>query len=71
MFSEMTYFSGIAETVPDMLKHYDNWGSPSTYPHFAAGWAVAMDAPFSYTKQVASDFGGVQERNDHSMACRD
>jgi arylsulfatase len=60
MFSEMTYFSGIAETVPDMLKHYDEWGSPSTYPHFAAGWAVAMDAPFSYTKQVASDFGGVR-----------
>lgn len=60
MYSEMTYFNGIAETVPDMLKHYDEWGSSSTYPHFAAGWAVAMDAPFSYTKQVASDFGGTR-----------
>jgi arylsulfatase len=60
MFSEMTYFSGVPETVPDMLKHYDEWGSPSTYPHFAAGWAVAMDVPFSYTKQVASDFGGTR-----------
>jgi arylsulfatase len=60
MFSEMTYFSGVPETVPDMLKHYDDWGSPSTYPHFSAGWAVAMDAPFSYTKQVASDFGGTR-----------
>lgn len=60
MFQEMTFFSGVAETVPDMLKHYDDWGSPSTYPHFAAGWAVAMDAPFSYTKQVASDFGGTR-----------
>ncbi len=60
MFSEMTYFSGVAETVPDMLKHYDEWGSESTYPHFSAGWAVAMDAPFSYTKQVASDFGGTR-----------
>jgi arylsulfatase A-like enzyme len=60
MFSEMTYFNGIAETVPDMLKHYDEWGGPSTYPHYAAGWAVAMDAPFSYTKQVASDFGGTR-----------
>ena len=60
MFSEMTYFSGVPETVPDMLKHYDDWGGPSTYPHFSAGWAVAMDAPFSYTKQVASDFGGVR-----------
>lgn len=60
MFSEMTYFSGVPETVPDMLKHYNEWGSSSTYPHFAAGWAVAMDAPFSYTKQVASDFGGTR-----------
>ena len=60
MFSEMTYFSGVPETVPDMLKHYNDWGGPSTYPHFSAGWAVAMDAPFSYTKQVASDFGGTR-----------
>jgi arylsulfatase len=60
MYSEMTYFNGVPETVPDMLKHYDDWGSESTYPHFSAGWAVAMDAPFSYTKQVASDFGGTR-----------
>ncbi|HNS18641.1 MAG TPA: arylsulfatase [Bacteroidales bacterium] len=60
MYQEMSYFSGVAETVPDMLKHYDEWGSESTYPHFSAGWAVAMDAPFSYTKQVASDFGGTR-----------
>jgi arylsulfatase len=60
MYQEMTYFSGIAETVPEMLKHYDNWGGPSTYPHYSAGWAVALDAPFSYTKQVSSDFGGTR-----------
>jgi arylsulfatase A-like enzyme len=60
MFSEMTYFNAVVETVPDMLKHYDEWGGPNTYPHYSAGWAVAMDAPFSYTKQVASDFGGTR-----------
>ena len=60
MFSEMSFFSGVPETVPDMLKHYNEWGSASTYPHFSAGWAVAMDSPFSYTKQVASDFGGTR-----------
>ena len=26
----------------------------------AAGWAVAFDTPFSWTKQVASDFGGTR-----------
>lgn len=60
MYQEMTYFNAVTEKVEDMLKHYNEWGSESTYPHFAAGWAVAMDAPFSYTKQVASDFGGVR-----------
>jgi len=60
MYNEMTYFNGVPETVLEMLKHYDEWGSPSTYPHFAAGWAVAMDAPFTWTKQVGSDFGGTR-----------
>jgi arylsulfatase A-like enzyme len=60
MFSEMTYFNGVPEKVEDMLKHYDEWGGPTTYPHMAAGWAVALDAPFSYTKQVGSDFGGTR-----------
>jgi len=60
MFNEMTYFNGVPETVPEILKHIDEWGGPSTYPHFAAGWAVALDAPFSWTKQVASDFGGTR-----------
>lgn len=60
MYSEMTYFNMVPETVPEMLQHYDDWGSPSTYPHFAAGWAVALDAPFAWTKQMASDFGGTR-----------
>lgn len=60
MYQEMTYFNAYPETVPEMLKHYDEWGSPSTYPHFSAGWAVAMDAPFTWTKQVGSDFGGTR-----------
>jgi arylsulfatase len=60
MYNEMTYFNGVPETVPDMLKHAGEWGGPSTYPHMSAGWAVALDAPFSWTKQVASDFGGTR-----------
>jgi arylsulfatase len=60
MFSEMTYFNGVQETLPDMLAHHDEWGGPSTYPHMAAGWAVAGDTPFSWTKQVASNFGGTR-----------
>jgi len=60
MFSEMTYFNSVQETVPDMLKFLDKWGGPETYPHMAAGWAVALDTPFQWTKQVASDHGGTK-----------
>jgi len=60
MFNEMTYFNGVQETVQDILKRYDELGGPMSYPHMAAGWAVAGDAPFSWTKQVASNFGGTR-----------
>ena len=60
MFSEMTYFNGVQEAVPDMLKKLDKWGGPETCPHMAAGWAVAFDTPYQWTKQVASDHGGTK-----------
>jgi arylsulfatase len=60
MFSEMTYFNGVQEQVGDMLKKIDKWGGPETYPHMAAGWAVAFDTPYQWTKQVASDHGGTK-----------
>ena len=60
MFNEMTYFNGVPETVPDMLKNIDKWGDPDTFPHMAAGWAVAGNTPFMWTKQVAANFGGTR-----------
>jgi arylsulfatase len=60
MFSEMTYFNGVQEKVEDMLKHFDQWGGPETYPHMAAGWSVALNSPFGWMKQVPSDFGGTR-----------
>lgn len=60
MFNEMTYFNGVTEKLEDMVKLMDKWGGPETFPHMAAGWAVALDTPFQWTKQVASDFGGTR-----------
>jgi arylsulfatase A-like enzyme len=60
LFNEYTYFNGVPETVADQLAHIDTWGGPTTYPHMAAGWAVAGDTPFTWTKQVASNFGGTR-----------
>ena len=59
-FNAMTQVNGIEETVPDMLRYIDRWGGPDTYPHMAAGWAVAGNTPFKWTKQVAANFGGTR-----------
>ncbi len=59
-YNEGTYFNGVHETVQDILKHYDELGGPTTYNHYAAGWAVAGDTPFTWTKQVASSYGGTR-----------
>jgi arylsulfatase len=60
MFNEMTYFNGVQESSADILKRYDELGGPMSYNHMAAGWAVAGDTPFTWTKQVASNFGGTR-----------
>jgi len=60
MFNEMTYFNFVVEKVEDILKHYDKLGGPSTYNHYSAGWAVAGDVPFTWTKQIASNYGGTR-----------
>ena len=60
MFNEYTYFNNVPERVEDMLRHLDAWGGPDTYPHMAAGWSVALNAPFGWMKQVPSDFGGTR-----------
>ena len=60
VFNESSYFNSVIETVDDILKHYDQLGGPFSYPHMAAGWAVAGDTPFTWTKQVASSFGGTR-----------
>jgi arylsulfatase A-like enzyme len=52
MFNEYDLLQRRAGKVEDMLQKIDKWGGPETYPHMAAGWAVALDAPFGWMKQV-------------------
>ena len=42
------------------MKFYDAWGTNQTYPHYAVGWAWALDTPYQWTKEVASHFGGTR-----------
>ena len=59
--NEFTTFNGVAVPVKDQFLWYEFWGSERTFPHFAAGWAWAMDTPFKWVKQVASHFGGTAQ----------
>lgn len=59
-FNEMMALNGIIGKASQMMPHYDDWGSPSTFPHYAVGWAHAMNTPFQWAKQVASHFGGTR-----------
>ncbi len=60
--NEVAMFNGAMVPVEDQLKYfYDVWGSDKTYNHMAVGWTWAFDTPFSWTKQVASHFGGTRQ----------
>ncbi|KQQ95307.1 arylsulfatase [Leifsonia sp. Leaf325] len=61
-FNEMANFNGMAalETPEFMMSKIDELGSPTSYNHYAVGWAWAMDTPFQWTKQVASHWGGTR-----------
>ena len=61
-FNELIHLNGIftEETIESMLERADDWGGPNSFPHMTAAWAVATDAPFKWTKQMAADFGGTR-----------
>lgn len=42
------------------MKRIDEIGGPTSEPHVPVGWVWAMNAPFQWTKQVASHFGGTR-----------
>ncbi len=60
--NEVATFNGAEVPVADQLKYfYDVWGSEQTYNHMAVPWSWAFSTPFSWTKQVASHFGGTKQ----------
>jgi arylsulfatase len=60
LFNENSYFNGFSEPLELQLAHIDLLCGPMAYSHYAAGWAVAGDTPFTWTKQIASSYGGTR-----------
>jgi arylsulfatase len=58
--NEMADPNSATEDLAFMLTQLEKLGSKYTYNHYSYGWAHAMDAPFQWTKQVASHFGGTR-----------
>ena len=61
-FNEMANFNGLAaiETPEFMAAMKDKLGTEEAYNHYSVGWAWAMCAPYQWTKQVASHWGGTR-----------
>ena len=61
-FNEMLNFNGMAAVeTPEFLEaRIDKFGGTESYNHYAVGWAHAMNAPYQWTKQVASHWGGTR-----------
>jgi arylsulfatase len=61
-FNEMINFNSAAalETPEFLNARIDKLGDPDSYNHYAVGWAHAMNAPYQWTKQVASHWGGTR-----------
>ncbi len=43
-----------------LIERIDDFGSEHAFNHYAVGWAHAMNAPYQWTKQVASHWGGTR-----------
>ncbi len=61
-FNEMAVLNGMPgiETTEFLLSKIDDFGTPEAYNHYAVGWAHGLCAPYQWTKQVASHWGGTR-----------
>ena len=59
-FSELASLLGVQLGLESTIKRIDEIGGPTSEPHVPVGWAWAMNAPFQWTKQVATHFGGTR-----------
>jgi arylsulfatase A-like enzyme len=60
LFNEYSIANQVDEPIELQLKQIDELGGPKGNNHYAAGGAVAGNAPFTWVKQVAANFGGTR-----------
>lgn len=58
--NETLRFNGVDDTAERVIENLELIGGPHSYPHYPSAWAVSMDTPYAWTKQVASHYGGTR-----------
>jgi arylsulfatase len=56
-YNEFRFANGVPTSDAQNMKYYDSWGGPATFNHYAAGWAMAGNTPFRYSKQMVHPGG--------------
>ena len=71
-FNEMANFNGMAalETPEFMLSKLDELGTPTSYNHYAVGWAWAMDTPVPVDQAGRVALGRHAQRHHRALARR-
>ncbi|WP_199435389.1 arylsulfatase [Qaidamihabitans albus] len=59
-FNMAARINGLPEAAEQSLEALDELGGPGSSPSYPVGWALAMDTPYQWTKQVASHYGGTR-----------
>lgn len=61
-FNEMASLNAMPgiETPEFLLSKIDDFGTPDAFNHYAVGWAHGLCAPYQWTKQIASHWGGTR-----------
>lgn len=59
-FNYLAGLNGYKSTTAEVLERFDEIGTPSSYSHYPASWALALDTPYQWAKQVASHYGGTR-----------
>lgn len=57
---EQSGINGFRESPDYVLSHIDDIGGPNAYSLYPGGWGWAMNAPFPWSKRIASHFGGTR-----------
>jgi arylsulfatase A-like enzyme len=52
---------GFQDSTETMANEIDALGDATTYAIYPVGWALAMNTPYQWTKQVASHYGGTRD----------